>query len=100
MKDTKAIRPGSFNFQDYIKEDREQPLKPNEEEQILSQGKQGAFWKTLRKYFDNELTQLDLIQDNAIARGATRDQIGENAVVISLTKGVLKRIIHRVEDKT
>ena len=55
MKDTKAIRPGSFNFQDYIKEDREQPLKPNEEEQILSQGKQGAFWKTLRKYFDNEL---------------------------------------------
>ena len=93
-----ALRPGSFTISDFIKQDIKEELEPSEEEKILSQGRQTAFWKTVREYFDSEIQQLELIQDNAIANGASRDQIGENAVVISLTRGVLKKIVNRVED--
>lgn len=98
MKDTKALRPGSFSFSDFIKEDLQEGLDITEEEILFSKGRQTGFWKKLREHFDNEIRQLDQIQDNAIAAGATRDQIGENAVIISLTRGVLRRIINRVED--
>lgn len=98
MKDTKALRPGSFSFSDFIQEDTQTGLDITEGELLFSKGRQTAFWKELKKHFDNEIRQLDDIQDNAIATGASRDQIGENAVVISLTRGVLKRIVNRIED--
>lgn len=97
MKDEKALRPG-ISIPDFIKQENTEDLELSEEEKVFSQGKQTKFWKTLREHFNSQIQQLEQIQDNAIAQGASREQIGENAVVISLTRGVLTKIVNRVED--
>lgn len=98
MRDEKALRPG-FSIPDFIKQEKVIETEDlTDEEKILSQGRQTAFWRTLREHFDNQVNELEKIQDNAIANGASREEIGENAVVISLTRGVLRNIVNKVED--
>lgn len=93
-----ALRPESFTMRKFIEEEKEEHIEPTVEEGILAAGKDKIFWKTLKEHFEESVQQLEAINESAIAAGASREQIGENAVVISQVKGVLRKIINVVDD--
>jgi hypothetical protein len=92
-----ALRPEIFNIKGFIDQKPEDD-RDLTEEKILAAGSEQAFWITLKKHFDNAIMQLEQINENAIAQGITEIEIGKNAIVISLTKGVLRKIENVVQD--
>lgn len=92
-----ALRPQSFTMQSFIKEEKPQ-MEFTVEEEILAAGADKMFWKTLKKHFESNVEQLELMNETAIANGLPFDEIGRNALVISQVKGVLRKIINTVED--
>lgn len=96
MTDQGALKP-SFTFKDYIKEE-EKAIEPTIEEKILADGAEGAFWKTLKGFFEESITEIENINEAAIAQGMPFDEIGRNALVISQVKGILKKVVNKVED--
>jgi hypothetical protein len=96
--ETDVLQP-DFSVRPFIKQEKFEDVQTlTKDEEILASGAENAFWKTLKKHFDNAILQLDQINESAIANGASRDQIGENTIVISLAKGVLRKIENVVED--
>ena len=93
-----AIKPNKF-FSAVFKGEKEiGKAEPTVEEKILAAGAKTAFWKTLKGIMEEVAANLDQINEAMIAKGASHEEIGENAVVISLSKGVIKRIIDKVQD--
>ena len=100
MKDSQAIRPGSFfeALPSVVKdiEARKKGLTPEEQEYfVLSQT---AGWKQFLKDADLLMRDLDQGTATAMAQGLPFEEIGRNAVVIDLAKGIIKRLIEKVED--
>lgn len=98
MTDKGALRPEVFSLQGYIQDQKADQKGVSPEEQILATGASNPFWRTLKKHIDKELEALDAIQDTAIASGMPTEEIGRNAIVISQTKGVIKKIFNAVTD--
>ena len=97
VKDKGALRPEIFNIKGWIQQEN----KDDEftvEEKILAAGAEQAFWKTLKKHFESSIQQLEQINEAAISSGSNKELIGENAIVISLVKGVLNKIVNVVQD--
>lgn len=92
-----ALRPEIFNIKGFISQDKKDD-EFSVEEKILAAGAEQIFWKTLKKYFDNSIQQLESINEGAIAQGMPLEEIGRNALVISQVKGVLRKIINVVSD--
>uniref|UniRef100_A0A6M3J205 Uncharacterized protein n=1 Tax=viral metagenome TaxID=1070528 RepID=A0A6M3J205_9ZZZZ len=97
MADKGAIRPEIFTIKGFIQQDKKDD-EHTVEEKILATGANNAFWKTLKKHFENSIQQLDRINEEAIAGGMPLEEIGRNALVISQVKGVLNKIMNVVED--
>lgn len=98
MSDEGALRPQAFNLKSFIEEKKTDEETITDAEKILGAGADKAFWKTLRKYIDEQIGQLEQINEQAIAGGMPFDEIGKNALVISQVKGILRKIINAVED--
>lgn len=96
--DKQALKP-VFNIPDFIKKEREKDITEiSDEEEILGQGADMAFWLTLKKHIENQIQELDKINEEAIASGMSLEEIGRNTIVISQVKGVLNRIFNIVDD--
>jgi uncharacterized protein YnzC (UPF0291/DUF896 family) len=98
MTESSAIKPTVFSIPDYIAKEDIKVEDLTEEEKTLATGARQAFWKTLKRHVENEISILDQINDQAVAQGLPIEEIGKNTVIISLTKGVIKKIFDRVED--
>lgn len=99
MADDSALRPDHSVRPFFQQEPKTEDVKTiTKDEEILAAGAENAFWKILRKRFDEAIAELDSINEQAISQGAPPDQIGQNTIVISLAKGVLKKIANVVED--
>jgi hypothetical protein len=44
------------------------------------------------------VAELDSLNDNAISQGMTYEELGKNTVVISLARGIIKRLWDKVAD--
>jgi len=95
-----ALKPDKFfgGLPVFIQDERAEPKGVSDEEQILAAGSETIFWATLKAIADKEILTLDEMNTTAIEGGAPLEEIGRNTVVISLTKGTLKRIFDRVID--
>jgi len=96
----KAIKPDRFfsNIATFVKEKEVEVKGLTDEEKILARGANTSFWKVLKDYIGEVVESLDLINEMAIDKGSEFEEVGKNTVVISLAKGVIKKIIDRVED--
>lgn len=92
-----ALRP-TFGMQDFIDTPKPQEEEPTVEEGILAVGAEKVFWKTLKKHFDDQIRAIEQINEAAIASGMSFEEIGRNALVISQVKGVIRKIVDKVED--
>lgn len=93
-----ALRPEIFSIPGFINDEKANKEGVSAEEQILAAGSDNLFWKTLKKHIDNSIEQLEQVNENAIAQGASFEQIGQNTLVISQVKGVLSKIFNIVQD--
>lgn len=99
MADKGALKPEILNIPQFIDRDKKEGIEEiTQDEKIFAAGAENAFWRTLKKHFDESIRQLDLVNENAISQGMPMEEIGRNAIVISQVKGVLNKIINVVED--
>lgn len=94
-----ALKPNFFSQFPSIKQDEEARAKGATEEERLFYGMSNtAGWALFKELAGNLLEELDQSNDNAIAQGLPIEEIGKNAVVISLTKGIIRRLLNKVDD--
>jgi len=93
-----AIKPNYFNIPSLQADVEAQKRGITDEERQLHAMSESGGWKRLTEIKANVLNDLDQINEAAIARGATREEIGDNTIVISLVKGVIKQLWNKVED--
>ena len=96
MKQT-ALRPTFANFNVVDEEPKVKGVLTEEEISLQSLSEHSG-WKILTQYIDELKEGIDLIVSNSISSGATREEVGENAIVANLAKGVISRIQGRVQD--
>ena len=91
--DKSAIRPDIFTSQlpTFIKEKKAEAKGISEEEQQLARISRSGGWKVLKEYMEE-------LNEAAVEGGASFEQLGQNTLVITQTKGVLKKILNKVED--
>lgn len=99
-RDQQAIRPDTYfsNLPSVIKDEEAKKKGTTEEERALMALSETMGWQILIGYIDDLVADLDRVNDRAIANGATLEEIGQNTMVISLAKGVIKRIVDKVAD--
>lgn len=99
-KRSKAIKPDKVfpNLPIFLKEKEVKPESLADEEKILGQGGKTAFWGVLKDFIEEVVKELDEVNDLAISQGGSYEEIGKNTIVISTTKGIIKKIIDKVED--
>ena len=95
--DKGAIRP-EFSIQGFIKDKEADKQGVSVEEQILATGSNKPFWLALKKHIEKSIEQLEQINEEAMAAGMPLEEIGRNTLVISQTKGVIRKIFNVVED--
>lgn len=95
-----ALRPDVFigNLPSLVKQEQATKKGASTEEIQLAAMAESAGWSIFKKFVEEVKKELDDINEQAIGAGKSKEEIGENAVVISLTKGVINKIINYVED--
>ena len=69
-----------------------------EEEKILASLAESSGWRVLSEFIKRVTNDLDNVNVVAISQGASFEEVGRNAVVIGLAKGVIEKIVNRVLD--
>lgn len=94
-----ATKPDYYSRFPSLKQDEEAKKRGATEEERLYYGMYNtAGWKQFTKLAEQLLSELDQSNDMAIASGVSIEEIGKNAIVISLSKGIIKRLLNKVED--
>lgn len=55
-------------------------------------------WKVFREIALQTSSELTELSNEAIAQGAPLEEIGRNAVVVSLAQGIIKKLLNKVDD--
>lgn len=86
------------NMPSMVSDDEAGKKGASEEERQLYSMSKSAGWKIFTEHLERVLEELDNINNLAIEQGLGFDQIGQNAVVVSSTKSIIKKITTRVND--
>lgn len=70
----------------------------SDEEKHLYALSNHAGWKVLSEYIDNLLEELDNKNAEAMNSGATFDMIGQNTIIITTVKGIIKSMQNKIQD--
>lgn len=94
-----AVKPDFFNnLPSLIRQEKTVKSEATDEERMLFGLSQTAGWALLLQDIERLLDEMDQMNEKAIMNGATYEEIGKNTLVISLAKGVIHRIVHKVTD--
>jgi hypothetical protein len=92
-----ATRPDFFiNLP--VKEDEADEKGVTDNEKFLYGMTQNSGWEVFTKKKDDLLKDMESFQEVAIANGTKEDEIGKNAIIISMVKGVINRLWATTED--
>lgn len=92
-----AIRPDFFNSLPSIaKDDNRKDL--TDEERFLYGMSNHAGWKVFSEIAEQLVKELDQMNDVAVSQGMTYEELGKNTVVISLAKGIIRKLMDKVSD--
>jgi len=99
MDNKAALRPSFFDTLPTIVKEQEAKRKGlTDEEAVLFALSQHSGWKIVKEYAEDLMRDLDMGTRTALAQGLPFEEIGRNAVVIDLAKGIIRRILEKVED--
>jgi hypothetical protein len=94
--DKTAIRPAFFSNLPSLEKVEEE--KMTDDERFLYGLSTTSGWPIFTKRKDDLLDDMESLQDAAIANGAPKEEIGENAIIISMARGVINRLWKIIED--
>ncbi len=99
-KKGQAIKPDYLfsRLPSFVKNAEADKAGMDEDEIMLADMGESRGWHLLKDFIDLVVGDLDQINETAIASGADFEEIGRNTLVISLSKGIIKRIVDKVED--
>lgn len=69
-----------------------------DEEKHLEALSRHSGWRVLETYIDDLMDELERITDAGMAQGLSLEEIGRNALVANLSKGMIRRIKEKVQD--
>lgn len=92
-----ALRPVFTNVPSLVKQKNSNP-DASEEEQRLYAMSHGAGWKTFREIAERVSNELNDVNKQAIAGGASFEEIGRNTLVISMTQDIITKLLNKVDD--
>lgn len=94
-----AIRPDFFNSLRTLKT-REIAEKAGltEEELALDALGKSEGWRHFKKRAEDLIEEMNSLLDASVSNGTPMEELGRNTVVVSMAKGVIKRLIHLVDD--
>lgn len=100
MKDEAAIKPNSIfnNLASFERESQESADTISDEEKAIATLANTAGWRALKGFIQSVNGDLDNINATAIENGASFEELGRNVLVVNLTKGVIQRILDKVDD--
>lgn len=94
-----AIKPDFFaHFESLKRKAVAQKAGVSEEELALYHMSQSEGWQHFNKEVSRLLEEMDALNDAAITTSVTLEDIGRNTMVISLAKGIIKRLVNKVLD--
>lgn len=82
----------------FVKEKEAEKKGATTEEIQLATLADTAGWKVLKEFVERVEQDLDNMNLKAIENGSPLEQIGLNSIVVSTTKGIIKRIVDKVAD--
>lgn len=92
-----AVKPDIFSLPS-LTVDKKVRSSVTEEEQYYAALTHQQGWRQLEQLRDRVLEDLDNINELAITQGATKEQLGENVLVISTVKGIIRKMFNVVYD--
>lgn len=99
MNKKTAIRPDFFANFESLKRNKEAEKKGvTKEEQAYYTMSLTEGWQLFNKEVNRLLEEMDQVNENAVANGMPYEELGKNTVVISLAKGVIRRLVNIVND--
>lgn len=94
-----AIRPDLFLNLDTLKKEREAEAKgATEEETALYSMSKTLGWKHFNRIAEDLVKELENMNDQAVMSGMTYEELGRNTVVLSLVRGIIRRLLTKVSD--
>ena len=95
---TEAIRPDFAHMPNLTPAQRDIKADATDEELALYAMSKSAGWEIFESEAQMAIDALSSTNDDAIAQGLPLEEIGRNAVVLSLAKGVVKTLLNKVSD--
>lgn len=92
-----AIRPAFFTHIPTL-EKKQDEEKGTDDEQFLYGMTNSSGWRVFTQRKDAMLKDMDTFQETTIANGGDEAEIGKNAIIISMVKGVIQRLWTMVDD--
>src|SRR3990167_11429046 len=94
-----AVRPDFFaNFESLKRNKQAEEKGVSVEEQAYYAMSLTEGWKLFKNAAERLISELDTLNDQAVSKGLPYEELGRNTIVISLSKGVIKRLINVIED--
>jgi len=91
-------KPSKFiKIEQFVRE-KEPKIAPKDEEIVMAKFAKSGAWKVLKDYINDLLINLETFNEVAISKGSPVEEIGKNAIVISLAKGIVYKVLNKVED--
>lgn len=97
--DKGAVKPDFFTNFSSLKRDEELSKKGiTDEERSYYSMSLTKGWKLFIRDIENLENDLEQLNDAGVANGMPYEELGRNAVVTSLVKGILKRMVAKIQD--
>lgn len=97
-KDSQAIKPDFYNLPTFVQDEKADKKGASDDERRLYSLSRTPGWRVLKEFIESVRNDLDNFNVNAMEGGANFEEIGKNTVVINLAKGIINRILNKVED--
>lgn len=94
----KAIRPDFMNLPSLKLDGEAKEKGATEEERALYGMYNTGGWKLFEERAEKLISDMEQLNDVAVANGLPYEELGKNTVVISLAKGVLRKLLNLVSD--
>ena len=93
-----AIKPDFFMNAPALSNTKKTGVAIGDEEKMLYAMSKSAGWKVFENTAREAMEQLNFINKGAIAQGLPLEEIGRNAIVVSLAQEAIERLLTRVSD--
>jgi len=93
-----ALKPNFFSSLPSMADDKAAKSGASDDERLLYALSQSGGWRVFKQFTNELLSDLDHGTETAMAQGLPFEEIGRNAVVINLAKGIINKQLQKVQD--